>query len=201
MWSRSCGGCRTGVKGLIASYAPVQSSDCFLVGRPTSLGTTRSSLGCLRRSSARSRGLSLLAGVDAYGQWHHVLTHGVIGAALVAVFTARLAKDRLPVSLMALTAFHLHLLCDFFGSGHGWGLTYWYPFSTRECISPIQWDLNAWSNVLATALALGMSGWLAVRHGHSVAETILPARWDAVIVETLKNRFGNTHRLRPTTGC
>jgi osmotically-inducible protein OsmY len=28
-----------------------------------------------------------------------------------------------------------------------------------------------------------------------VAETVLPARWDAVIVETLKNRFGNTHQL------
>lgn len=50
-------------------------------------------------------------------------------------------------------------------------------------------DLNAWPNVLATALALGLSGWLAVRHGHSVAETVLPARWDALIVETLKNRF------------
>jgi hypothetical protein len=98
---------------------------------------------------------------------------------------------------MAFTAFHLHLLCDFFGSGHGWGPSYWYPFSTGEYISPLQWDLNAWPNVLATALALGLSGWLAVRHGHSVAETVLPARWDAVIVETLKNRFGNTHQLHP----
>jgi len=51
--------------------------------------------------------------------------------------------------------------------------------------------------VLATALALGMSGWLAVRHGRSVAETVLPARCDAVIVETLKNRFG-MRQLRPT---
>jgi hypothetical protein len=142
-------------------------------------------------------GLSLLAGTDAYGQWHHVLTHGVMGAALVAICTAKLAKDRLRVSLLALTAFHLHLLCDFFGSGHGWGITYWYPFSMREYMSPIQWDLNAWPNVLATALALGMSGWLAIRHGRSVAETVVPAKWDAVIVETLKNRFGNTHQLHP----
>jgi hypothetical protein len=140
-------------------------------------------------------GLSLLAGTDAYGQWHHVLTHGVMGAALVAICTAKLAKDRLRVSLLALTAFHLHLLCDFFGSGHAWGITYWYPFSTREYMSPIQWDLNAWPNVLATALALGLSGWLAVRHGHSVAETVLPERWDAIIVKALKNRFGNTHQL------
>jgi hypothetical protein len=31
----------------------------------------------------------------------------------------------------------------------------------------------------------------------SVAETVLPANWDVVIVETLKNRFGNTHQLHP----
>lgn len=144
-------------------------------------------------------GLSLLAGVDAYGQWHHVLTHGVMGATLVAVCTARLAKDRLRVCLFALLAFHLHLLCDFFGSGHGWGISYWYPFSTHEYLAPIQWDLNAWPNVVATALALALSGWLAIRQGRSVAETVLPGRWDAVIVETLQNRFGSAHQLRPTT--
>ena len=143
-------------------------------------------------------GLSLLAGVDAYGQWHHVLTHGLMGATLVAVCTARLAKDRLRACLLALLAFHLHLLCDFFGSGHGWGITYWYPFSTHEYLAPVQWDLNAWPNVAATMMALAVSGWLAVRHGRSVAETVLPARWDAVIVETLRNRFGNTHQFRPT---
>ena len=123
-----------------------------------------------------------------------------MGAALVAVTAATLAKDRLRVFVTTLIAFHLHLLCDFFGSGYGWGLTYWYPFSTREYTSPIQWDLNSWPNVLATALALALSGWLAVRHWRSVAETVLPARCDAVIVQTLKNRFSNAQQLQPTTG-
>jgi hypothetical protein len=181
----------------MACYAPLQSSDCLLVSRPTSRGTTRSSLGCLCRSSARSRWALTLSRCRCL---RAVASCAYSWAALVGVFTARLAKDRLRVSLMALTAFHLHLFCDLFGSGHGWGLTYWYPFNTREYISPIQWDLNAWPNVLATVLALGMSGWLAIRYGHSVAETVLPARWDAVIVEALKNRFGTTHQVRPTTG-
>jgi hypothetical protein len=143
-------------------------------------------------------GLSLLAGIDAYGQWHHVLTHGLMGAALVSVCTARLAKDRLRACVLAVIAFHLHLLRDFFGSGHGWGITYWYPFSTHEYLAPIQWDLNAWPNVAATVVALTVSGWLAVRRGRSVAETVLPARWDAVIVETLRNRFVKTHQFDPT---
>lgn len=99
---------------------------------------------------------------------------------------------------MSARSVSVHLLCDFFGSGHGWGITYWYPFSTREYLSPIQWDLNAWPNVLATALALGLSGWLAVRHGHSVAETVLPARWDGV--ENCAERKSNRESHSPE-GC
>jgi inner membrane protein len=144
-------------------------------------------------------GLSLLAGVDAYGQWHHVLTHGVVGATLVTICATSLAKDRVRVALLALVAFHGHLLCDFFGSGYGWGITYWFPFSRHAYLAPIQWDLNAWPNVAATAVALALSGWLALRHGHSVAETVVPRRWDAVIVETLRNRFGRTQPLRQAT--
>jgi inner membrane protein len=144
-------------------------------------------------------GLSLLAGVDAYGQWHHVLTHGVLGASLVAACTAALAKDRVRVCQLAFLAFHLHLLCDFFGSGYSWGITYWYPFSAQEYLAPIRWDLNAWPNVLATGVALALSGWMAVRHGHSVAETVLPTRWDTIIVATLRNRFSHTDYVRQTT--
>ena len=33
---------------------------------------------------------------------------------------------------------------------------------------------DAWPNVAATSLALALSGWLAIRQGRSVAETVLP---------------------------
>lgn len=46
-------------------------------------------------------GLSLLAGVDAYGQCHHVLTYGVMGAAPIAVVTARVSRSH-PMGLERL---------------------------------------------------------------------------------------------------
>ncbi|MBX3335846.1 MAG: metal-dependent hydrolase [Nitrospira sp.] len=144
-------------------------------------------------------GLSLVGGVDAYGQWHHVLTHGITGATLVMICAASLAKEPRRVAWLAFLAFHVHLLCDFFGSGHGWGLTYWFPFSRHVYMAPIQWDLNAWPNVAVTGVALALSGWLALRYGRTVAETVVPRRWDAVIVETLRNRFGRPQPLPQVT--
>lgn len=138
-------------------------------------------------------GLSLAFGMKAYGQWHHVLTHGIVGAALVVACAASIATDRLRVARLAMLSFHLHLLCDFFGSGHVWGITYWYPFSGYVYLSPLQWDLNAWPNVTATAAALAFSGWLAIRHGRSVVETVVSRRWDAAIVAALRSRFGRPH--------
>jgi hypothetical protein len=114
---------------------------------------------------------------------------------------ASLAKDQRRVAWLAFLAFHVHLLCDFFGSGYGWGLTYWFPFSQHVYMSPIQWDLHAWPNVAATAVALALSGWLALRYGRTVAETVVPHRWDAVLVETLRNRFGRPQQHpQGTTG-
>jgi inner membrane protein len=118
-----------------------------------------------------------------------VLAHGAVAAVSVTVLFAALARDRLRVALLAFLAFHLHLLCDFFGSGIGWGITYFYPFSRDEFISPVQWDLNSWQNMTATVIALFASGWLAIRNGRTFAETVMPARWDALVVETLRKRF------------
>lgn len=135
-------------------------------------------------------GLTLLGGVESYGTWHHVLGHGIVAALLVVGAAAALARDRLRVATLALIAFHLHLLCDFVGSGVAWGIVYWYPFSDEEYLSPIRWDLNSWQNMAVTVAALLLSGWLALRDGRTFAEALMPARWDARVVETLRRRLG-----------
>ena len=61
-------------------------------------------------------GLSILAGVDAYGRWHHVLTHGLVAGLVIGLVASACAKNRLQVWWFSLIAFHLHLLCDFLGS-------------------------------------------------------------------------------------
>jgi hypothetical protein len=135
-------------------------------------------------------GLSLLGGVESYGTWHHVLGHGIVAALLVAGVTAAWARHRLRVATLALLTFHLHLLCDFVGSGVSWGIVYWYPFSDREYLSPVRWDLNSWQNVAVTVAALLAAGRIALVHGRTFVEALAPARWDERVAETLRRRLG-----------
>ena len=77
-------------------------------------------------------GLSVLLGGNAYGRYHHLLTHGYPAAIAVTVLCAALAKSRAVVAALALASFHLHLLCDLAGSGPGWPIYYFWPSSRRE---------------------------------------------------------------------
>src|SRR5688572_3911545 len=65
-------------------------------------------------------GLTLLAGEEWYGRYHHVLFHGYVGALITTAVCAALARQRAWVAGLSLAAFHLHLLCDLAGSGPGW---------------------------------------------------------------------------------
>ena len=85
-------------------------------------------------------GLSILAGVDAYGRWHHVLTHGLMAGLLIALVAASCARNRLQVWWLSLGAFHLHLLCDFLGSGLDWPIQYFWPFSDTFYHTPYGWN-------------------------------------------------------------
>ena len=84
-------------------------------------------------------GLTLVAGEMAYGRWHHVLTHGLVAALLVTGMVACVAQQRTKAAILALVAFHLHLLCDLLGSGAQWGIVYLYPVSDYETFAPFGW--------------------------------------------------------------
>jgi hypothetical protein len=135
-------------------------------------------------------GLSLLAGVEAYSRWHHVLTHGLFAALAVSGGVALLAQQKRQAALLAFAAFHLHLICDFLGSGREWGIVYLYPLSGHEVFSPVGWALASWQNVAVTALALIACGYTSVRFGRSFLEAFLPSRVDAAISQSLRERFG-----------
>ena len=134
-------------------------------------------------------GLSILAGVDAYGRWHHVLTHGLLAGLLISLVFTYYAKDRVKVWWLTLGVFHLHLLCDFLGSGIDWPIQYFWPFSDTFYSTPYGWELDSWQNWIAGVALLLVCGRLAIRSGHSVAETVLPTVGDQAVVAALRQRF------------
>jgi inner membrane protein len=137
-------------------------------------------------------GLTVLAGIEAYGRWHHTLTHGLVAAIGMSLLVATLATDFRRVFAFAFAAFHLHLMCDLLGSGREWPIAYLYPFSTHEFFSPVGWGLTGWQNIAITAAALAACGFTAVRFGRSFLEACLPRRFDVAVVEALRLRFAST---------
>jgi len=90
-------------------------------------------------------------------------------------------------------AFHLHLLGDLVGSrgpdGYQWPIPYLYPFSAQWTLAwPGQWELNAWPNILITALVLGITLYLAWKRGCSPLEMV-SLKADAAFVTGLRKRF------------
>jgi hypothetical protein len=140
-------------------------------------------------------GLTLLAGEDAYGKWHHVLTHGIFSAVIISGVLAVFAKRKLAVFGFAFAAFHLHLLCDLAGSGPGWPIHYLWPLSMDEIMWSGQWNLASWQNTV-----IGLSATIAVLacalpFGRTAVE-IFSLKADAAVVATLRKRFKKEDRAR-----
>lgn len=134
-------------------------------------------------------GLSILAGENLYAKWHHVLTHGFVSAFVISGLLALFATRRLAVFFLALAAFHLHLLCDLLGSGPGWPLYYFWPFSRLEWFWDGQWDLASWQNSL-----IGLAATLAVLACavpfNRTAVELFSLKVDAKVVDAIRRRFG-----------
>lgn len=151
-------------------------------------------------------GLTMLYGYDTYTKYHHVLSHNLLaGVAWTGVATL-FAQQRRTCAVLAFLNWHLHLACDYFGSGGAdgttWVLPYLFPFvgswpeGSPTLVGPTwyrnpwQWPLSAWPNLLVTLLT-GI-GWvyIAVRLDRSWFEFIWP-RMDQELCRTLRKWFGS----------
>lgn len=129
-----------------------------------------------------------------YGEYHHVLLHGLFAAILIPLLLSIFAVNRLRMFAVGILAVHVHLLCDLVGSrGPGvddfWPLPYMAPFSERwTAVWSGQWELNAWPNIVFSLLLIGFAFYRAVRSGYSPVGAISP-RIDRVFVETVQARW------------
>lgn len=133
--------------------------------------------------------LSLLGGVGAYSEYHHVVTHNLVAGLVTTALAAAGAKQRWKVAALAFVTFHLHLICDWLGSGKDWPIVYLYPFTRHEFVTPYGWPLASPQNAFVWLAAMAVVIWIGVTQGRTFAETFLPARADAAIVKALRNVF------------
>jgi hypothetical protein len=133
--------------------------------------------------------LSLLGGAGAYSEYHHVVTHGLVAAVAVTALSTAFARERRKVLLLSFTAFHVHLLCDWLGSGRDWPIEYFYPFSRHEFYTPYGWPLASPQNAVVWLVAVALTIWVGITQGRTFGEAFMAARADAAVVTALRNLY------------
>ena len=128
-----------------------------------------------------------------YSQYHHVVCHNLGFGLLLALTVTLLGVRRWMTASLALMVFHLHLLGDLVGSrgpdSYQWPIPYLLPFSDKwGLIWAGQWELNAWPNLVITALLLAATISIAWKKGCSPLEMV-SKRADAAFVSVLRGKF------------
>jgi hypothetical protein len=133
-----------------------------------------------------------------FSAYHHALLHGLLGAALVAATAAALTR-RLSTTILAVVAFHAHLLCDVVGSRGPdpedlWSIRYFAPISDAGTFAwSGQWRLDGAPNILLTVFLLGVLFVRANRRGYSPVVLISPSA-DRSFVEAVRARWRSLSR-------
>lgn len=128
-----------------------------------------------------------------WSDYHHVLGHNLGLGLLLLVMAALCAHDKSITPLLVLFSFHLHLLGDLLGArgpdGEQWPIPYLLPFSNSASWTwSGQWALNAWPNMLITAVLIACAIVWARQRGFSPLELFSSKANDA-FVRALRRRF------------
>ena len=143
-------------------------------------------------------GIGLLHSEALYLEWHHRLCHGVGFAVVVAVVAALVCRREKPAlaAVLALIAYHSHIVLDLCGSGPGWPILYFWPWSSLEWLPSWQWDLASWQNSLFGLVTIVVCLNAARTVGRTPVEVFSP-RADAAVVAAIVKRFGLARSARP----
>ncbi len=99
-------------------------------------------------------GLSMIAGWEVYLDYHHVLGHNLLFIVVASTLLAWFSKPRILSFFTYLVLMHIHLLMDYFGSGEGWTISYFWPFSNHEFGTHLAWEFYSWQNLTAGGLMI-----------------------------------------------
>ena len=120
-------------------------------------------------------GLGIVVSQDLYWSLHHKLGHnataGLLGSAALAFFSRRPGR----AFAVYLGLFHLHLLLDYLGSGPGWPLFYYWPWSDAAWLNRAAWPFYSWQNLSAFAALFAWTAWIAFARRRTPLEVIYPS--------------------------
>ena len=141
----------------------------------------------LAASLADLDGLSILAGQEAYWDYHHTLGHNLPFGLVLCTVLASLSTRRVLALCVYLALFHLHLLLDYYGSGPGWGIPYLWPFDSHQWVRRDAWPFYSWQNITTAFILIAWTLWIARRQRRTPLEALMP-RLDRQLVDLIGPR-------------
>jgi inner membrane protein len=134
-------------------------------------------------------GLSILGGQQSYWHWHHRVCHNLPFGLLACLLLTAASGRTLKLFLLYLAFFHLHLDMDIFGSGPGWGIFYFWPFSNWMFDNTrLSWDFYSWQNLTIAGALLIWTIAIAIRLRRTPLEHLMP-NLDRQLVTLLRKGF------------
>jgi hypothetical protein len=94
---------------------------------------------------------------------------------LLAFVTAKSWRVRGLVALLYVALFHLHLVLDYYGSGPGWPIVYYWPFSDFKYVNWNAWELSSWQNSLTGGVLILITVLIAWRARRTPLEVLYPS--------------------------
>lgn len=138
--------------------------------------TARERLFCIIAAAAHDLdGLGIIVSQEMYWDYHHKLGHCAAFGVLLSLGLAAFSTHRLLGFATYLALFHLHLVLDYLGSGPGWPLYYYWPFSDAKWLNPGAWPFFSWQNI---GTAFAMFAWTVVimfRGRRTPLELLMPS--------------------------
>ena len=158
--------------------------------------TARERMFCMVAAAAADfDGLGRVISEELYWDYHHRLGHNVFFATLLAAGMAMMSNRRpgtpprgrraIAFAVYLLLA-HLHIVLDYFGSGPGWPLHYFWPASDVGIVNARAWPFFSWQNLSAAFALIAWTLVIAYGHGRTPVELITP-RLDREFVARLRS--------------
>ncbi len=120
-------------------------------------------------------GLSLLGGATFYWKYHHIVAHNLLVCLLLSLVLTLFSQNRLKAFALYVFLFHIHLILDYFGSGLGWGFSYFWPFSTGLIENHNAWSFFSWQNIGVFMFFLVWTLMIIIVKGRTPLELLFPS--------------------------
>jgi len=126
-------------------------------------------------SAADMDGIVIVFGQNAYWSYHHTFGHNVFTGLLVSGALAALVQTRRAFSfVLFLALFHLHLLMDYYGSGPGWCIPYFWPLKTAVLCNRHAWEFYSWQNISVFVVMFLWTVLIGMNYRRTPLELIMP---------------------------